>query len=47
MEYKNRIDKLTVQLKNNVSSNIAEIGINTLGETIFEEKYDVFYFSCF
>lgn len=40
--YENRIDELTAQLKNNVSSNISEVGINTLDETLFEEKYDVF-----
>lgn len=40
--YENRIDELTGQLKNNVSSNISEVGENSLDEILFEEKYDVF-----
>lgn len=40
--YENRIDELTTQLKNNVSSNIAEAGISVLEEAIHEEEYDVF-----
>lgn len=40
--YEDRIDELTTQIKNNISSNIGEVGINKLEETKFEEKHDVF-----
>ena len=40
--YETRIDELTAQLKNNVSSNIAEVGISVSEETSHEEEYDVF-----
>ena len=38
----NRINELTAQLKNNISSNISEDGKSTPEETSLEEKYDVF-----
>lgn len=40
--YENRINELTAQLKNNISSNISEVGKSTPEETSLEEKYDVF-----
>lgn len=40
--YEKRIDELTAQLKNNISSNISEVGKSTAEETSLEEKYDVF-----
>ena len=40
--YENRINELTAQLKNNISSNISEVGKSTAEETSLEEKYDVF-----
>ncbi len=40
--YEDRIDKLTNQIKNNVSSDIAEVGNNSLEQTVLEDKYDVF-----
>ena len=40
--YENRINELTAQLKNNISSNISEVGKSTSEETSLEEKYDVF-----
>jgi len=40
--YENRINELTAQLKNNISSNISEVGKSTPEKTSLEEKYDVF-----